>query len=273
MRNYWSCSKFANWIRGTPKPVVEDSAGWNAWEKLAQAAHPVRYWIAEEGLDYIQSFFSWIPNRINDLRYYLNNRYTVRTHALTSRLPRGQWHEYDTRLLHSAFDSFVDFVEIEKAWMAVVWSEEGRKQFKTPWWRNHWWARWFVQWRCPEAGISYLEWEMSLVQDEQWGGKDNPNNGRPTPQAIAAREQWELYYWWKHVRPRRVEPMDYSGWTAYCDERRDEGFMACLESRNEADAARSRRILDLCHQLEANYEAEDEEMLIRLIRIRNSLWT
>jgi hypothetical protein len=32
-------------------------------------------------------------------------------------------------------------------------------------------------------------------------------------------------------------------------------------------------MMDEMHRLEAQYEAEDEAMMIRLIKIRNSLWT
>ena len=272
MRNYWSCSKFADWIRGTDKLKAADSKGWEAWYKLAKTTHPVRYWIAEEGLDHVQNVIRWIPDRINDVRYYLNNRYTSKTHALTSRLPRGKWHEFETRLLHSAFDSFVDFIEIETAWHHVIWDEDARKKYRMPWWRGQWWTRWFREWRSPEAGVAHLEWEMTL-KNVEWCDEDHPDYGKPSHQAVAAKEKWALYYWWKHVRPRRAEPVDYSGWSAYCEERRGDGFMACLDSRDEADAARSSRILAVCNQLEANYEAEDEAMLIRLIKIRKSLWT
>jgi len=33
-------------------------------------------------------------------------------------------------LLHSAFDELVNFVEIEQAWMQVVFSDEDRKKYK-----------------------------------------------------------------------------------------------------------------------------------------------
>jgi hypothetical protein len=34
-----------------------------------------------------------------------------------------------------------------------------------------------------------------------------------------------------------------------------------------------KRALDLTHKIEMQYEKEDEAMMIRLIKIRNSLWT
>ena len=58
MRNYWTCSKFADWLRGTAKPTAETSEGWRSWEKKARDTHPVRYWLADEGLDYLQKFLT-----------------------------------------------------------------------------------------------------------------------------------------------------------------------------------------------------------------------
>jgi hypothetical protein len=81
--------------------------------------------------------------------------------------------------------------------------------------------------------------------------------------------------------------MDASGWSALCDRRRqarveaakaagedfEDDFLASLSDRSPAERAESSRILDLSHQIEAEQEAEDEEMMIRLIRIRRALWT
>jgi hypothetical protein len=41
----------------------------------------------------------------------------------------------------------------------------------------------------------------------------------------------------------------------------------------EEDHVETRKILDTNREIEAAYEAEDTEMLIRLIKNRNSLWT
>ena len=42
---------------------------------------------------------------------------------------------------------------------------------------------------------------------------------------------------------------------------------------NGAAGTRARKALVMAHELEAQYEQEDEDMMIRLIKIRNSLWT
>jgi hypothetical protein len=32
MKNYWSCSKFADWLRGMPKLEAGTIEEWNAWK-------------------------------------------------------------------------------------------------------------------------------------------------------------------------------------------------------------------------------------------------
>ena len=191
MKNYWSCSKFADWLRGTPKLDSASSKDWNTWRIYAKAAHPFRYWLVEDALDRVQDFLRWPMERVNDVRYYLNNRFEAKTHSLTSRLPRGKWHEFEERLLHCTFDSFVDFIEIETAWSHCMWGEKDLKDFNVPWWRRQWWTRWFLTWRCPEAAIAHLEWEMTLKYDE-WIPEDHPDYNKPTGQAVAAKEKWRV---------------------------------------------------------------------------------
>lgn len=275
MKKYWTCSKFADWLRGTPSLEFGTSEEWDEWRDAAKQKHSFRFWLVESALSELDNVVHWIPEKINNIRYYLNNRYTVRTHALTSSsLERGKWHEFETRLLHCAFDELVNFIEIEKAWMTVCWDDAARKQFSTPWWRRRWWARWFVQWRCPEAGVHHLNWEMELKNTE-WIEPSDPSYGLPTSQAVSAKEQWDLYYWWKYVRPLRVDPHEYSGWYAHCEKERNEGksILSSINNRTTEERAQVQKILDLCHQLEKNYANEDEEMLIRLIKIRQHLWT
>ena len=276
MRNYWTCSKFADWIRGTTKLHCGTGKEWREWEKAAKAKYPVRWWIAEEGLDKLQDIWCYIPERINDVRYYINNRWVSRTHSLTAH-PRdirpGQWQDVGNRFLPCLFNELVDFVEIEQAWHHVMWDEEARKKYRTPWWRSGW-LRWRT-WRCPDAGIEHLIWASGLKMGEDMGvDKDSESYGEPTYQAKAAKEILELYRWWKIERPKRLDVYDESGWTAYCDMRRQRGdHLLDMEDRTPEEAEMAKTALDKTNELEAKYEAEDEEMMIRLIKVRQSLWT
>lgn len=276
MRDYWTCSKFADWIRGTMKPSAATAKGWNSWKKEAEAKHPIRYWIAEEGLDKLQDIWCYIPERLNDVRYYINNRWVSRTHSLTAH-PRdikpGHWCDVGNRFLPCLFNELVDFVEIEQAWHHVMWDAEARKRFQTPWWRKGW-LRWRT-WRCPDAGIEHLIWASGLVMDNNMGvNKGEEGYGAPTGQALAAKEILELYRWWKVERPKRPDPMEASGWSAYCDMRRNRGDdLLDFEDRTPEEAEMSKTALQKSQEMEEAYEKEDEEMMIRLIKVRQSLWT
>lgn len=273
--NYWSCTKFSDWVRGTPKIHAGTEKEWQDWENIAKKKK-VRYWLAEEGLDHLQNVINWPRNRLRDVRHYIDNRWISKTHALTSNLKQGQWHEFETRLLYSTFDSLVDFVEIELAWFHMVCSDEAYKKYKTPWYHA---IFCFSTCRNPESGMEYLNWAASLRHDEDWVDSSDPDFGKPTNQALAAQETIVLYRWWKEVRPTRQDPMEASGWSAYCDDRRkkaeadgSDSILPVLEG-DEREKAHARQILEVCHRMESEQENEDTKMLIRLIKIRKHLWT
>ena len=274
--NYWSCSKFADWLRGTTKGGAKTSEGWHEWEVRAKADYPIRYWIAEEGLDYIQKFVYYIPDRLNDVRYYINNRWVSRSHALTAH-PRdikpGQWQDVGYRFLPCLFNELQDFVEIEQAWHHCLWSDEMKTKYNVPWYRKGW-LRWRT-WRCPEAGLEYLRWASNLT-NEEFLEEGEKHKAEPTYQAKAAKEIIELYTWWTVTYRNRPDPYDASGWTAHCEAMRvkyPNSFMSSLNSKDPEDRKASDRAHKLLRKIEAAYEKEDEQMMIRLIKIRQSLWT
>ncbi len=272
---YWSCSKFADWLRGTPKGGAKTSDDWDDWHDEASKKYPIRYWIAEEALDAVQNFLWWPIDKLYDVKYYINNRWITRTHSLTAH-PRdikpGNWCDVGNRFLPCLFNELVDFVEVELAWWHLAWSPEERPKYNMPWWAVGWWR--IRTWRCPQAGLDNLDWQSKLVWTEDEVGDDEEKIGKPTYQAEKALEILALYKWWKEVYPNRPDVHDASGWTAYCDMRRERGdHMLDMEDRSPEEAERSRKALDKSHEIEQAYEAEDEAMMIRLIKIRNSLWT
>lgn len=272
---YWSCTKFADWVRGTPKNGAKTSQGWAEWRKQARAKSPWRYWIAEECLDSIQDTLYWPTDKLYDLKYYINNRWVTKTHALTAHprnIARGTWCDFGDRILYCLFNELVEFVEVELAWKNIAWDKEAREKYKPPYYA--WgWARWRT-WRCPQAGIDHLKWEMSLTYDDDYTSKDDPHYGQPTSQAVNAKEILELYTWWKEVYPNRPDANDASGWTAYCDSRHARGYdLLDFETKSEDDERMCRETLDKSRKIEEQYQQEDEAMLLRLIRIRNHLWT
>lgn len=273
---YWSCSKFADLIRGTTRPLSGTSEEWSLWEKKAKKKK-IRYWLAEEGLDHLQNFIFWPFNRLDDIRYNLKCRYFSKTHALTSNLKRGEYHEFDTRLLHSTFDELVNFIEIEEAWMNIICDADKKKKWLL---KRHRWLDHLFGWRNAEAGLDRLRWAASLKHDEEWIDKTDPDYGKPTSQAICAQEMLELYHWWKHERPKRPEPMDASGLSDYYEEKsriakekgEDPDFVTFSDIPEE-DQNHWRKLSDAHHKLEQDFDNEDTAMSIRLIKIRRGVWT
>ena len=273
--NYWSCSKFADWIRGIEKGGAKTGRGWREWEQEGKRLHPVRYWIAEEALDAVQNFIWWPVDQLYNIKYYVNNRWITKTHSLTADpkdIKRGQWCDVGNRFLPCLFGELVNYVEVELAWWHLAWSPEERPKYNMPWWAVGWWR--IRTWRCPQAGLDNLDWQSKLVWSEDEVGDDKEKIGKPTYQAEKALEILALYKWWKEVYPNRPDVHDASGWTAYCDMRRERGdHMLDFEDRTPEEAEMSRKALDKSQEIEQAYEAEDEAMMIRLIKIRNSLWT
>ena len=273
--HYWTIGKFADWLRGTPKLKCGTSEEWDAWYTEAAKAHPIRYWVAEEGLDHLQKFVYYIPDKLNDVRYYINNRWVSHSHALTAH-PRdiqpGNWSDVGNRFLPCMFNELVDFVEIEQAWHHCIWSDEAKTEYEVPWWRKGW-LRWRT-WRSAEAGMEYLRWAETLT-NEEFLEEGEKHKAEPTYQAKAAKEIIELYTWWTVTYRNRPDAYDASGWSEYCEASRiaNGGKLSWSGDKSPELKAMSDAAHKTLQEIEAAYEAEDEAMMIRLIKIRGSLWT
>jgi hypothetical protein len=273
--HYWTCSKFADWLRGTTKLKCGTSEEWHEWEDRAKSAYPIRWWLAEEGLDYIQKFVYYIPDRLNDVRYYINNRWVSHSHRLTAH-PRdikpGTWCDVGNRFLPCLFNELVDFVEVEQAWHYVMWNPEEQKKYNVPWYRSGW-LRWRT-WRCPEAGMAYLNWASTLT-NEEFLDEEEKHKAEPTYQAKAAKEIIELYTWWTQTYRNRPDAYDASGWSEYCElSRKANGGRLSFSGDKSPEL---KKMSDKAHKalrkIEEAYTKEEEQMMIRLIKIRESLWT
>lgn len=240
--NYWSCSKFADFIRGTKKPGAATSAEWCNWEKEATKAHKVRFWIAEEFLDFIQNTIMFPVDLFYSVRFYIKNRFIDRSNSLTAHpndIKPGSWQDVGYRFLPCLFNELVDFVEIECA-HKMVWNKEEQKKYN---YKN----KWFSKWRSAEAGIDFLKFQDNEKHNE-----------------IIA-----LYNWWKNEYPNRLDPYIESGWTDYCSNNREKGLFVF----ENTDRKTTTKILKKLDKLQKAQNKEEEEYMIRLIKVRENLWT
>jgi hypothetical protein len=275
--HYWTCSKFADWLRGTKKLGAGTAEQWDDWHTTAKMRHNFRYWLAEEGLDCLQTMVYYIPDKLYSAKYYINNRWITKSHALTAHsrdIKPGSWCDVGNRFLPCLFNELVDFVEVELAWWHIAWADPAeKKKYKAPFWASGWF-RWRT-WRCPQAGLDNLEWQRNLTWTEDEVGADHKELNKLTPQAVKAQEILDLYTWWTTTYRNRPDPYDASGWTAVCEEQRQEngGKISWHSPKSPVLKKKSNAAHKLLQKIEAEYEAEDEAMMIRLIKVRRGLWT
>jgi hypothetical protein len=238
--------------------------------------HNFRYWLAEEGLDILQKIVYWPTDTLHSIKYYVNNRFITHTHRLTAH-PRdikpGEWRDVGNRFLPCLFNELVDFVEVELAWWHLAWSPEERPKYNMPWWAVGWWR--VRTWRCPQAGLDNLEWQRQLRWKEDEVGKDFKGLGELTPQAVKAQEILDLYTWWTTTYRDRPDPYEASGWSAACEASRlaNGGKLSWSTPKDPVLKKAQDKAHKLLQKIEADYEKEDEAMMIRLIKVRHGLWT
>jgi hypothetical protein len=234
-------------------PYALTSAEWRAWHAEQRAQRPIAYWFCET----LPDMLAPVKQRFTGMPYNLHMRWINRYGVIRTGLPRT-YHDGDTRMLHGMFAILVDFVEIEKAHMQYVFSENTDPR---PWYARRPFR--FLGHRNPQAGLDYLAWEISL-DDPNLGNDSNPD------QARAAREILELYTWWKHQRPQRPDAHDASGWTAYYQEHYENKQRDPLD---EHPSEQSGQLLQRLHEIEQAYDQQDQDQLVRLVKVRKHLWT
>lgn len=247
--HHWTCSKFADLLRGEDKPAGLTWQGWQEWRKEQQSKRPFRYWLAETGLRKLQNIVMFPYDIYREIKYYIRNRWVDKTHYLKTGLKPGNYYEFETRILHGLFNELVDFVETEYASLAKWSADKENKKYKSP----------------AEAGLDYLNWSCGLKFDEDYGvDKKDKKYGQLTPQALVAEKTKNLYLWWKEIRPNRPDPMKAAelNW----DKKEDD----VMSGKVTAD---ERKKFSKLEKIEESYNKEDTKMLIELIKIRQSLWT
>lgn len=249
--NYWNCSKFADFIRGTKKPFALEWKQWGEWKSEQKKQRPIRFWLSETGLNMLQNFCMFPVDVYKNTKYYVNNRWIDKTHYIKTGLKPGHYYELDYKILHGLFNELVDLVEIEYAHLFKCYKE---KKYS------------FHDGRCVEAGLAYLDWSCNIIYNEDYlVNKKDKLYGKFTPQALASQKIKELYTWWKEVRPNRIEPMTIAGlnW----DQSKEDNLMDGNITKKEL--SRFKKL----EKIEKEYDKEDTQMLIELIKIRNHLWT
>jgi hypothetical protein len=249
--------RLSAWMDYNP-PGALSSKGWRLFKDEFKERAPIRYWIREA----FREYFWPIKHYYEEIRAWIYYRFTNKCHLVNSGLKPG-WHEIEELMLHTNFSMLKNFVEVEQARHTYWFSEDGRK--KASWFEKHMpFYRFFYPFRRPDLGIVHLQWAATLDDPSL------PPYQRSDAQAIAAREILALYKWWTIDRPSRkeIELPDFSD--------QGLGILSVLDDDFDKDAEdykAYKNAIEDQSKLRQKWEDEDEEMLIRLIKIRKSLWT
>jgi hypothetical protein len=190
-----------------------------------------------------------IFQRLTNIVYWFKYRFVKehKYHLIDTKL-KPNYYEIDNRMLYGMFSMLVDYVEIELGHQDKWHNENKNLTYR-------------------EYGLNHLAWAKDLVYDEESTKEHYPElYMTPTPQAETAKEVEHLYLWWMDIRPNRPDPWDYPR-----DERPENESAIEILGRHISDEERQH--MDNASKLEQQYYEEDTEMLIRLIKIRQGLWT
>lgn len=254
--------RLKKWV-GFDVPTALTSEGWAEYNARYKREHPIMHFTFDVIIKNVElSLYCWIANPWREFWYGLRQRFITRpTEVNIQGLSKYCYHNPAEILLHANFQILVDFVEWE------VCIHDRPKWYRVM--RAIPILGYFVPTlREPEKGLKHLKWEASLICDSSWGKEGDENWGKPIPQAICAQEKLDLYLWWKNVRPTRIDPMDLSGLGSYYER---PGRLS-LHSMTDEERNEWIPLHDECARIEKMYEDEDEEMLHKLVHIRQSLW-
>ena len=123
------------------KPYAATWEEWDIWNKNSKEKYPFEYFLLETIPDKWNNFTKFFTHPINDFRFYVRSRFFDKYHLVNTGLKPGGYYEVDTRLIHSAFNLLVDYIEVECAHMNSLSNKEKKKS--KPWakrWRGSVWS-------------------------------------------------------------------------------------------------------------------------------------
>jgi len=241
-------------------PEAASMEDWAEWNNTAEQSK-LKWFIADTVPTWFAVTFQY---RYENVIGKLKSKY-IRKHNLIkiNSLKDDEWYDTDTRLMHGIFQLLVDFVELEKAHMEIMFNMDNPPRYMRK-----------VKYRSAEMGIKYLDWEISLGKE---GGTNQSKNAKTIK---------ELFLWWKYDRPSRIELMDVKGsmgtssnefYSDMNDDKNDNervsSMFASIDRRKDKEPELYKDVNKAYEDAEAKYNKEDEQMLIKLVKIRKSLWT
>jgi len=239
------------------KPKFCTAEEWSSWHEIERSKPICNFCV-----NTFPDFFKYkIFKRVENVKYWFMYRLCKkhRYQLIDTGLKPG-YYDTDTRMFHGLFNLMKEFCEQEQPAHDWMWkSDENKGKFKSGF----------------DAAIESFKWQKELVytENEIWGDENKHLIGQPTKQAENAKELEQIYLWWVKTLPNRLDPYD-----AFPDEYfenlvKDKNTMKVFYERPKEEQIKYDEIREKRDALEQQYADEDEEMLLRLIKIRKCLWT
>lgn len=241
-------------------PSALTGKGWNYFDREFKQNAPIRYYLDRT---FPRKFIYPVKWKIAAIRAWFRYRIIDVYHTLKTGLEPG-YYLPGTQMLHVNFNLLKDFVEVEVSYNSLAWNET----HKSTWCEKHMpFYRAFRPFRNPQPGIEHLEWASTLDDPAL------PPLEQSVRQAQNAREVLFLYRWWVIDRPARQEiphlrrrnADDDSIFSMFDTEDDDEDQKTFNLARFENMEARSKQTEE--------WAVEDTEMLVRLMKVRDGMWT
>lgn len=182
-------------------------------------------------------------NKFNDAFNYIRNRFFRKYYLVDTKLPKGNYYDSDTLLLHSMFSILEDYVEIELSALYYFCHENEKKP--------NWFIRKFTRYKT-NKGLDYLD---LIINDPD----------TPRQQLKDSIEIKKLYIWWKQIRPNRPDPYVAAGYYDVFDN-------SGVYLKKELTRA-EKSVFTKIARIEKRYLTEDHRMMCRLVKVSPSLWT
>lgn len=237
----WSCSRLSHWLvekycDAKNPSLARTIEEWNTYEKQTKTANRFVYWLAHDFMTFAQDIVYFPADVWYTIRVYVVNRYFDKLHVLQTKLEPGKYYDYDERLLHGMFNSYVQFIE-------------------------------------EDLGVSELQSQIVWHQSQDTEHQDEQERECTSIWLQHAREEMALYRWWKFDRPARINSYQASGMKSFYDKRPDRGILELEAVQTDEDNTEYSACSKKWREIDKDYDQEDEDMMIRLVKLRRSLWT
>lgn len=212
----------------------------------------LRYYVRKIWKDYICDWADTVRRKCRKIKYKIKYLFFPYNVVKIKTLDRS-WNESDEMLIHSCFQILTDFVEHQ-----CMPSSHAQ----------------LVPFNIEEQMESYKDWPE---KDKEPMRKGLEEQNRVTQEIL------DLYNWWKKREAFRLanDPLNEIdeltneeaslGGSEVC--RRDEYGDPILWELKFNNCPKRTEIYKRAHKFEEDCNKEDEEMLIRLMKIRKCLWT